>query len=157
MNTLANPQPVLNEIHRVATSVDSQQSEIQRITITNASSGVFTLSLFGVTSADLSYLASASNVAIAVEDILTRAQYTSVNVTASLATTSTTRSWLVNFRTFADPLPLIVVDTSKLLNSGSNNPDHPVLSCCSNPRTDLSNSWIVYLVFQWLDDNRFTV
>lgn len=76
----------------------------------------------------MSYLASASNVAIAVEDILTRAQYTSVNVTASLATTSTTRSWLVNFRTFADPLPLIVVDTSKLLNSGSNNPDHPVLS-----------------------------
>jgi hypothetical protein len=132
LNTLANPNPVHKEIQMVTTSIDERVPEIQKITVTNATGGDFTVSLFGIPSDPLAHNVHQAQMALAIESVLSIAGYTAnVSVTIETDGGSSTRAWIIDFGDFSTNVDLIVLDISNLENSNAAyaaDPDHPVVA-----------------------------
>ena len=130
LNTLANPNPVHKEIQMISTYVDPRVSEVQKVTITNATSGTFTLSVYGVPTSALGFQASGADVSAALQDAFTTAGYVGTMIAVNMSTLpGNIREYVIDFGAFSEEsLELLVLD-SLLENSDAINaadPDHPV-------------------------------
>lgn len=98
------------EVQRVAVTSRTAQNEVQRVTIGSSTfpGGTFRLSLAGVLTIDISVLATATDIALAVTAILPRG---SVLVRSFLGLAFT---WTIEFVSFEDSLSLLGYDASKL-------------------------------------------
>ena len=113
-NTVANPNPVQFEVQTITVDADSQESEVQDVTLGDVTGGTFSLRFRGQSTSELAYNAGRNALRDALSEL---SNVGTVDVTRSGG--GNTFTWSITFNALDGDVPALFVDTA-MLEGGAN-------------------------------------